>query len=122
MLRNYRKPLILATPKIGLKHPAAVSSISAFLPGTTFNPIYANTFGEGKTVKKVVVCSGKVYFDIMEKVKQSPLPKDHKLLIIRLEELAPFPVKQIEEELQKVAKSSADVYYFQEECMNEGAF
>jgi 2-oxoglutarate dehydrogenase complex dehydrogenase (E1) component-like enzyme len=65
MLRNYRKPLILAAPKIGLKHPKAVSSIKEFLPETTFKPIYVNTFGTGKHYKKVLICSGKVYFDIM---------------------------------------------------------
>jgi probable 2-oxoglutarate dehydrogenase E1 component DHKTD1 len=121
MLRNYRKPLILAAPKIGLKHPKAVSSIKEFLPGTTFKPIYANTFGAGKHYKKVLICSGKVYFDIMQKIEAQPLPENHKTLVLRLEELAPFPVHQIEHELLNVPHS-AEVFYMQEECMNEGAF
>ena len=67
MLRNFRKPVILASPKIGLKHPKAVSSIKEFGQGTSFKPIYANTFGQGKHYKKVIICSGKVYFDSMQK-------------------------------------------------------
>jgi probable 2-oxoglutarate dehydrogenase E1 component DHKTD1 len=74
MLRNYRKPLILASPKIGLKHPRAVSSISEFAPGTTFKPILANSFGGGKHVTKVIFCSGKIYFDMMQKFENNPLP------------------------------------------------
>jgi len=57
--------VILASPKIGLKHPKAVSSIKEFAQGTSFKPVYANTFGQGKHYKKVIICSGKVYFDIM---------------------------------------------------------
>jgi probable 2-oxoglutarate dehydrogenase E1 component DHKTD1 len=110
MLRNYRKPLILAAPKIGLKHPRAVSSIKEFAPGTTFKPTYSNTFGSGKHFKKVIICSGKVYFDIVQKFESQPLPENHKTLVIRLEELAPFPVKQVENELLNVPHS-ADVYY-----------
>ena len=76
MLRNYRKPLVLASPKIGLKHPRAVSSLKEFAPGTTFQPIFSNTFGNGKHVTKVIFCSGKIYFDIMQKFENSPLPED----------------------------------------------
>ena len=69
MLRNYRKPLVLASPKIGLKHPQAVSSIKEFQAGTTFQPIYANTFGSSGDITKVIVCSGKVYFDIAQRLE-----------------------------------------------------
>ena len=121
MLRNYRKPLILAAPKIGLKHPKAVSPIKDFAPGTSFQPIFSNTFGQAKHVTKVVVCSGKIYFDIMNKFETNNLPVDQKVLVIRLEELAPFPARLIEEQLQHVPHS-AKVYYAQEECLNQGAF
>ena len=63
MLRNYRKPLIIAAPKIGLKHPKAFSAFEDMATGTTFKPIYHDQFGNGQS-KKVVFCSGKVYFDI----------------------------------------------------------
>jgi 2-oxoglutarate dehydrogenase complex dehydrogenase (E1) component-like enzyme len=71
MLRNYRKPLVLATPKIGLKHPQAVSSLKEFQPGTTFQPIYSNIFGSNgaSEITKVIVCSGKVYFDIAQRLE-----------------------------------------------------
>lgn len=52
-----------------------------------------NTFGEKGEIKKVVVCSGKVYFDIHEKLTKTQ--PDHKVLVIRLEELAPFPIRNI---------------------------
>ena len=94
MLRNYRKPLVLAAPKIGLKHPKAVSSIKEFAPGTSFQPIYSNVFGEGKSVNKVVICSGKIFFDIAERFKSNPSAQ--KTLVLRVEELAPFPAKLIE--------------------------
>lgn len=63
MLRDFRKPLVMAAPKIGLKHPRAVSHISEFKEGTKFQPILSNSFGAGPT-KKVIFCSGKVAFDI----------------------------------------------------------
>jgi 2-oxoglutarate dehydrogenase complex dehydrogenase (E1) component-like enzyme len=73
MLRNYRKPLVLAAPKIGLKHPLVISSINDFLPGTAFNPLYANTFGSSSgQAQKVVICSGKVYYDIRQKLEAAP--------------------------------------------------
>lgn len=63
MLRDFRKPLVIAAPKIGLKHPKAVSALSEFAEGTSFQPIIANKFGEG-SIQKVIFCSGKVNFDI----------------------------------------------------------
>jgi 2-oxoglutarate dehydrogenase complex dehydrogenase (E1) component-like enzyme len=48
MLRNFRKPLVIASPKIGLKHPAAVSKLHEFQDGTKFNPIYTNVFGKSQ--------------------------------------------------------------------------
>ncbi len=68
MLRNYRKPLIIATPKIGLKHPKAVSQMADFQPGTSFKPTYVDTFGSGQC-KKVVLCTGKIFFDIQAKLE-----------------------------------------------------
>ena len=119
MLRNYRKPLVLATPKIGLKHPMAVSPIKDFIPGTKFQPVYSNQFGQGPEITKVLICSGKVYFDICQKLEQAP--PSTKVLVIRLEELAPFPMRQVEAELRRASKN-AEIYYMQEECMNQGAF
>jgi len=63
MLRNFRKPLVLAAPKVGLKHPRAVSTLEDLSVGTSFSPVLVNNFGSSKT-EKVVACSGKIFFDI----------------------------------------------------------
>jgi 2-oxoglutarate dehydrogenase complex dehydrogenase (E1) component-like enzyme len=63
MHRNFRKPIVIAAPKIGLKHPLAVSKLDEFANGTSFKPILSRSFGDSK-VKRVVFCSGKVAFDI----------------------------------------------------------
>jgi 2-oxoglutarate dehydrogenase complex dehydrogenase (E1) component-like enzyme len=97
MLRNFRKPLVLAAPKIGLKHPRALSKLEDFQQGTSFSPIYTNHYGKKNEAKKVIICSGKVYFDISQKLEES---KTHGLTVIRVEEIAPFPIKQIEAELK----------------------
>lgn len=61
MLRNFRKPLIIAAPKVGLKHPMAVSQVEEMAPGTSFKPIIVQG---GDDASKVVLCSGKIFFDI----------------------------------------------------------
>lgn len=63
MHRNFRKPLIVAAPKIGLKHPRAVSKLDDMAPGSKFRPIITESYGSGK-VSKVIICSGKIGFDI----------------------------------------------------------
>jgi len=70
---------------------------------------------------KIVFCSGKVFFDIQQKLSDHHQIKGG-CIVIRVEELAPFPVKLIKEELQKHNALKADVVWVQEECMNEGAF
>jgi len=90
MLRDFRKPLILATPKIGLKHPEAVSTLEEMDRGTRFQPIISVGFGDpNKKADTVVLCSGKIYFDIQAALKKEELNRN--ILVIRVEELAPFP-------------------------------
>lgn len=64
MHRNFRKPLILAAPKIGLKHPRAISELEEFATGKSFKPIIVKNFGNESQIRKVVLCSGKIGFDI----------------------------------------------------------
>lgn len=91
MLRNYRKPIVVAAPKIGLKHPKAVSDLSEFAPGTRFMPTIAKDFGAADNIKRLVLCSGKVSFDIEAAIeKQEGL--GHGVRVVRVEEVAPFPV------------------------------
>lgn len=68
MHRNYRKALVLAAPKVGLKHPAAFSTIEEMATGTSFQPIYVNKFGANDQSNEVVLCSGKVYYDLIAKI------------------------------------------------------
>ena len=113
MLRNFRKPLIIAAPKIGLKHPMAVSPIQDMGHGKSFQPIIVNSFGKGGPVEEVVICSGKIYFDISAKLADS----QRNVKVIRVEELAPFPSALIESQLKGVPKNT-EVTWVQEESMN----
>ena len=88
MHRNFRKPLILAAPKIGLKHPKAISDIGEFDVGSSFKPTIAENFGS-TDIKKLIFCSGKVSFDIAARLEKANL--NHGVRVVRLEELAPFP-------------------------------
>jgi len=96
MKRDFRKPVILAAPKVGLKHPRAVSNLTDLGVGTAFNPILTKNYGSPES-STVVMCSGKVGFDIEERLEKAQLNKGVKL--IKVEELAPFPVHKIREEL-----------------------
>jgi probable 2-oxoglutarate dehydrogenase E1 component DHKTD1 len=101
MHRNFRKPLVIAAPKVGLKHPMAVSSIGDMATGTNFQPILVNHFGDqNKDVDRVVICSGKVYFDMSQKLAEA----DRNVKVIRVEQLAPFPSQLIQDELSTVNK------------------
>ena len=89
--------------------------------GTKFKPILVDNYGNGgQDADKVIVCSGKVYFDIHQILDKADL--HHKIKVIRVEELAPFPYDLINSEIQDSLDHGADVYWVQEESMNEGAF
>ena len=67
MLRDFRKPLVIAAPKIGLKLPAASSTVEEMAPGTYFQPIISVGFGDPNVkADTVVLCSGKIYYDIYD--------------------------------------------------------
>jgi probable 2-oxoglutarate dehydrogenase E1 component DHKTD1 len=115
MLRNYRKPLVIAAPKVGLKHPKADSNINDFAPGNVFKPTIAKQYGTGSAAK-VIICSGKVAFDIEAKLEEAHLKEATK--VVRVEEIAPFPIAEIREHL----KGARQVTWVQEESLNQGAF
>lgn len=97
-MRDYRKPLIIAAPKVGLKHPKAYSNIAEFAHGNVFKPTLTSDFGDPNSqVKKVILCSGKVALDIDAKLAVANLK--HQVKVIRVEELAPFPVSSIKAHL-----------------------
>lgn len=117
MHRKYRKPLIIMTPKSLLRHKFAVSTLSAFETGTYFFDIIPDTLAPSSDIQRVILCSGKVYYDLLERREEEGLKN---ILLIRLEQLYPFPHKKLVEILKPY--KNASVVWCQEEPMNMGAW
>jgi len=114
---NFRKPLVVFTPKSLLRHPKVISSIDEFTSGT-FQPIIQDDLTPVKNTKTLVFCTGKFYYDLIdEREKQG---RDD-VAIIRLEQLFPLPKKEIEKILTDYNHVS-DVVWAQEEPRNMGAW
>lgn len=112
---SFRKPLINFSPKANLRHPGTYSLKQEFLQGG-FREVIDDTFADADSVKKVLFCSGKIYFDLAERQEK----ENHKdVAIIRLEQLYPLPAKQLEELYAKYSK--ATWFWVQEEPLNMGA-
>ncbi len=112
----FRKPLINFSPKANLRHPGTYSPVGEFTSGG-FREVIDDVFaGDASQVKKVLFCSGKIYFDLAEK-QQKTNRKD--TAIIRVEQLYPLPLKQLEELYRKYSK--ATWFWVQEEPLNMGA-
>ena len=126
--RDFRKPLIIMTPKSLLRHKYCVSNIEDFTRKNTFHRVlldYADVGGYGliklkkdNKIKKIIMCSGKVYFDLLREREQL---KNDEVFIIRIEELYPFPVKTLAKHLKRF-KKHANFYWCQEEPQNMGAW
>ncbi|MEY4611297.1 MAG: hypothetical protein RL246_1616 [Bacteroidota bacterium] len=110
----FRKPLVVMSPKSIFRHPKVVSKMDEFTKGR-FQEVIGDSYADKAKVKKVLLCSGKVYFDLAER-QEKDTRKD--VAIIRLEQLHPMPTKQLEIELAKYPK--ADLYFVQEEPENMG--
>ena len=118
MMRPYRKPLITMTPKSLLRHKLAVSTLEdltdgkfvAVLPEVDELPV--------DDVTRVVMCSGKVYYDLLEHRR---LAEKHDVAIIRIEELYPFPAEQLNDVLHQY-KNTRQLIWCQEEPKNQGAW
>ncbi|MDJ0947389.1 MAG: 2-oxoglutarate dehydrogenase E1 component [Alphaproteobacteria bacterium] len=119
MRRNFRKPLIVMTPKSLLRHRLATSRLDEMSPETTFHRVlYDNeVLCEDKKVKRVVLCSGKVYYDLFEERARRG-QKD--VFFLRLEQLYPFPQQALLQELGRFPH--AEVVWCQEEPKNMGAW
>jgi 2-oxoglutarate dehydrogenase E1 component len=117
--RDFRKPLIVMAPKSLLRHKAAVSDFEDFVPSETFHRVLRDRSSSvaGSDVKRVVLCTGKVYYDLAAEAEKRGL-KD--IAISRIEQLYPFPHKPLTEELSKFP--NAEVVWCQEEPMNQGAW
>ena len=127
MHRNFRKPLILMTPKSLLRHKRAVSSLREFGPGSSFHrvlwddaellPDQKIKLVADKEIKRVVLCSGKVYYDLYEERERRGITD---VYLMRVEQLYPFPAKSLMTELARFP--DAEFVWCQEEPKNMGAW
>ena len=118
--RNFRKPLIVFTPKSLLRHKACVSPLSAFGPASHFQRVLGEDsadFVSPEQIRRVVLCSGKVYYDLVQRRTELGL---RDVVIIRIEQLYPWPKASLKEHLLRYA--NAEVVWCQEEPANQGAF
>ncbi len=119
MKRDFRKPLIVMTPKSLLRKKEAVSAIHDFGPGTHFQRVIPETHGlaADKKVRRLVLTSGKVYYDLVEARTDAEVDD---VAIVRMEQYYPFPEKEVRAQLERYGK--AEVVWAQEEPKNMGAF
>ncbi len=127
MRRNFRKPLVLMTPKSLLRHKKCVSSLEEMGPGSSFHRVLWDDaeHSPGSTVKlvsdakikRVVLCSGKVYYDLLEEREKRGVDD---VYLMRVEQFYPFPAHSLIKELQRF--KSAEMVWCQEEPKNMGAW
>ncbi len=115
--RNFRKPLIVMSPKSLFRHPECVSDIKDLQTNNNFKEIFDDPIADPKKVKTLLLCSGKVYYDLLAKQRTD---KRVDTALIRLEQLYPYPKKQVEEIFNKYKK--AKIRWVQEEPLNMGAW
>jgi 2-oxoglutarate dehydrogenase E1 component len=111
---QFRKPLVVMSPKSLLRHPKCVSPLDELTKGH-FQEVLGDSYADAKKVKRVLLCSGKIYYDLLD--KQQADQRDD-VAIVRLEQLAPLPVKQLEAVLSQY--ENAELLWVQEEPENMG--
>ena len=116
-IRPMRRPLVVMSPKWILRHPLATSSLEDLAGGSFHNVIGEEQLDPAK-VKRVVLCSGKVYYHLLEE-RNKREQKD--VALIRLEQLYPFPEEELKVALAPFSKIK-DIFWCQEEPMNQGAW
>ena len=124
--RSFRKPLVLMTPKSLLRHPMCISTAEDFTTGSSFHRVLWDDAQKGNSdltlkpdadIKRVVICSGKVYFDLLaERDKRG----DDGTYLLRLEQFYPFPALSLIKELERF--KNATVVWCQEEPKNQGGW
>ncbi|MDW3225106.1 MAG: 2-oxoglutarate dehydrogenase E1 component [Paracoccaceae bacterium] len=124
--RSFRKPLILMTPKSLLRHKLAVSKAEEFTTGSSFHRLMWDDAQQGnsdtklvadKKIKRVVMCSGKVYYDLLEERDARGIDD---VYLLRVEQFYPFPAQSAVKELERFKQ--AEVVWCQEEPKNQGAW
>ncbi len=112
----FRKPLAVFTPKANLRHPGSYSRMEEFLEDSFKEVLDDPTINDAASINKVLFCSGKIYFDLAERQLKENIKN---IAIVRLEQLYPLPLNQIEALYKKYSK--ATWFWVQEEPMNMGA-
>jgi 2-oxoglutarate dehydrogenase E1 component len=124
--RDFRKPLILMTPKSLLRHKRCVSTLDELAAGTSFHRVLPDDaqgrqdgvkLAKDAKIRRVVLCSGKVYYDLYEEREKRGIDD---VYLLRVEQLYPFPLKTLTQELARF--KNADVVWCQEEPKNMGSW
>jgi 2-oxoglutarate dehydrogenase E1 component len=124
--RSFRKPLVLMTPKSLLRHKLAVSTASEMTTGSQFHRVLWDDAQRGNSalalredagIRRVVLCSGKVYYDLLEERDARGLSD---VYLLRIEQFYPFPAQTLVQELARFRQ--AEVVWCQEEPKNQGAW
>ena len=117
-IRKMRRPLVAITPKSLLRHPLAISSLEELTEGTFQNAIGEIDAIEPNQVKRVVMCSGKVFYDLIEERRKKAQTD---VAIVRIEQLYPFPYEEVAKILEPYTHVT-DFVWCQEEPQNQGAW
>ncbi|MFM2447036.1 MAG: hypothetical protein RI936_1483, partial [Pseudomonadota bacterium] len=118
MIRLFRKPLVIFTPKSLLRNKDATSELAELAKGEFLTVIGEREVHDAKKIKRVIACSGKVYYDLLAQRRER---KADEVAIIRVEQLYPFPHKALATELKRYP-NLADVVWCQDEPQNQGAW
>ncbi len=117
LVRDFRKPLVVFTPKSLLRHPKVVSKLENFTK-ENFQEVIDDNYAKATTVKRVLFCSGKIYYDLLEKQQAD---KRTDVAIVRVEQLYPAPAEQFKA-IRAKYKKATEFIWVQEENENMGAW
>ncbi len=119
LLRNFRKPLILMTPKSTLRHKKNVSPIENFINDSSFHRVLRSNITKEaeKNIRRLIICSGKIYFELQDQIEKL---KKSNIFILRLEQIYPFPYDVFLKELKRF--KNCEIIWCQEEPKNMGAY
>ena len=118
IIRPFRIPLIMITPKSLLRHPLCTSPLRDFTEGKRFSEVLDDGNANAKSVKKILFCSGKIYFDLLERQQKTGR---NDIAIIRIEQIYPVPVDQLKKIIKKY-KPAKQWVWVQEEPENMGVW
>ena len=119
MHRNFRKPLVLMTPKSLLRHKQCVSELAEFSEGTFQRVIDDANVADPAAVSRVVLCTGKIYYDLV--AARGEQNGSDEVALLRVEELYPFPAAELQAAFERYP-AAEQFYWVQEESQNMGAW